>query len=309
MVRVAWFCTLSVTALAERCDVNDGVQRMIWVPGCKGFGCRANGVDQDCAWCVLDMPRCQNIYGKACEETRTARLGQEIACAASDSIFELDAARQQGASVVDSKSQMEFGDAPTKTEGGVTFWDLDFATLERRGGGNITDGQQYTHAFWVRWRPNATYRTLFHHSKEFPTPDHAGDHCEFTQTHNIQCEDCEDTLGVQCNRASPAWRPTKYHILTNVWSFVVSVGLGDTNIGPTGTTTFYVGYESAPVVVGRADRVCSGMSYDRIGWDATQGPGKLAQVWGWNRTLSADEVTEIYEASRARYYSNLDFMV
>lgn len=304
MGRIACLIGLSVAALAERCDVNDGVQRMIWVHGCKGTGCLANGVDQDCAWCVYDMTGCKKAYGEACEATRAARLAQEISCAASDAIFELDARRQDGPSVVDLKSKMEFGNMPTKVEDGVVFWDLDSATLERSGGGNITERQHYTHAFWLRWRPNATYRTLFHHSKEFPTPDHVGDHCEFTQTHNSQCQDCEDTLGVQCNRASPAWRPTKYQIVTNVWSFVVSVGLGDDDVNPAGITTFYVGYASAPKVVGTADRVCSGMSYDRIGWDASQGPGKLAQVWGWNRTLSADEVAEVYEASRARYYGN-----
>lgn len=293
-------------SLATSCDIDDHVgQRMIWVPSCEGTGCLADGVNQECAWCVYDLDKCQQIYGHVCRETKAAREAQNMTCtgnAVADAIFELDAAKQAGDIVKDLRAGMTFGQLATTSKGGVQFWDLNSATLTRDGGGSITEVQEYTHAFWLSWRPGAVYRTLFHHSLEFPTTDHVGDHCEFTQSHSGQCPTCVDTLGVQCNRARPPWRPSEYDITANVWTFVVSVGRGDSDTSSTGNTTFYIGADAPPSVVGTSDRVCSGMSYDRIGWPATQGPGSLSQVWGWNRSLSAAEITEVYQISRGRYY-------
>lgn len=55
-------------------------QRQIMVPDCTGTGCKANGVDQDCAWCVYDLDMCMNAYGATCHETVSARESQNAAC-------------------------------------------------------------------------------------------------------------------------------------------------------------------------------------------------------------------------------------
>lgn len=55
-------------------------QRMLWVPGCIGAGCLANGKDQDCAWCVYDMGKCEAHYGGACEDVQKAREQQGASC-------------------------------------------------------------------------------------------------------------------------------------------------------------------------------------------------------------------------------------
>lgn len=36
-------------------------QRQAIVPGCMGTGCKANGVDRDCAWCVYDLDKCVTV--------------------------------------------------------------------------------------------------------------------------------------------------------------------------------------------------------------------------------------------------------
>jgi len=52
----------------------------ITVPHCHGTGCKANGADHDCAWCIFDMAKCTKSYGSACEETAAARAAQNAEC-------------------------------------------------------------------------------------------------------------------------------------------------------------------------------------------------------------------------------------
>merc|ERR1712054_221266 len=62
------------------CSGTTAGQKMIWVPGCQGVGCKANGVDQDCAWCVYDDAACRAAYGSACQQTEAARAAQNADC-------------------------------------------------------------------------------------------------------------------------------------------------------------------------------------------------------------------------------------
>lgn len=55
-------------------------QKQVWVPSCRGVGCRANGVDDDCAWCVYDLQSCKSFYGLACEDTVADRAAQAVDC-------------------------------------------------------------------------------------------------------------------------------------------------------------------------------------------------------------------------------------
>merc|ERR1712151_500017 len=60
-------------------------QRQIVVPGCTGTGCKANGMDMDCAWCVYDLDKCVASYSTTCHETVAARQAQNAACEGGDS--------------------------------------------------------------------------------------------------------------------------------------------------------------------------------------------------------------------------------
>lgn len=74
-------CCITVDAHFAPCSTDDGHgQQMVWVPGCKGIGCLANGVDNDCAWCVYDMEACEAVHGAICRETLTARQLQQAPC-------------------------------------------------------------------------------------------------------------------------------------------------------------------------------------------------------------------------------------
>eukprot|EP00927_Polykrikos_kofoidii_P062127 TRINITY_DN56942_c0_g1_i1.p1 TRINITY_DN56942_c0_g1~~TRINITY_DN56942_c0_g1_i1.p1 ORF type:complete len:424 (+),score=62.33 TRINITY_DN56942_c0_g1_i1:85-1356(+) len=69
-------------SLSAPCNTDDGVgQQMVRVNNCKGAGCFANGVDQNCAWCVYNMTGCEKIYGTICKDTHEARRAQKAACA------------------------------------------------------------------------------------------------------------------------------------------------------------------------------------------------------------------------------------
>jgi hypothetical protein len=64
-----------------QCSGTAAGQKMIWVDDCQGTGCNANGVDQDCAWCVYDYTACIEAFGmKACMETEEARAAQNAYC-------------------------------------------------------------------------------------------------------------------------------------------------------------------------------------------------------------------------------------
>ena len=64
-------------AACDKVESSSG-QEQIWVPGCQGVGCKANGHDNDCAWCVYDMSACESKYGNACHQTERAREAQGI---------------------------------------------------------------------------------------------------------------------------------------------------------------------------------------------------------------------------------------
>lgn len=55
-------------------------QKQIMVSDCVGTGCKANGVDMDCAWCVYDLDKCIASYSKTCHETMAARQAQNAQC-------------------------------------------------------------------------------------------------------------------------------------------------------------------------------------------------------------------------------------
>merc|ERR1712048_1400591 len=54
-------------------------ERQIWVEGCQGAGCKANTMDDDCAWCVYDVELCRSRYpGTVCDEIVAAREAQGV---------------------------------------------------------------------------------------------------------------------------------------------------------------------------------------------------------------------------------------
>lgn len=55
-------------------------QHMLWVPGCTGAGCFANGKDRNCAWCVYDLNKCEAQYGSACKDVQEAREKDGVSC-------------------------------------------------------------------------------------------------------------------------------------------------------------------------------------------------------------------------------------
>jgi len=76
------WCTLTLPVAALECNSVEALsgQKQVWVPGCRGVGCRANGVDDDCAWCVYDLQSCKSFYGLVCEATVADRAAQAVDC-------------------------------------------------------------------------------------------------------------------------------------------------------------------------------------------------------------------------------------
>lgn len=160
----------------------------------------------------------------------------------------------------------------------------------------------------LQWTPGRLYRTLFHHSLSSPaTPDHKGDHCQFTQS---------DILGVRSNRAPAKGTGPEFNACTaagacynvtesTAWTFVVAVGKGVSATSPMGNTTFFVGGPKPPVNVGVAARTCCGMSYDRIGWPGSgannQGPGKVAALAGWDVALTPAQIAAVYDETKPKF--------
>merc|ERR1711988_42544 len=66
-------------------DESSSGQQQIWVPDCKGVGCKANGHDDNCAWCIYDYPKCFEVYGKACDATWHARAQGMNGCTPANS--------------------------------------------------------------------------------------------------------------------------------------------------------------------------------------------------------------------------------
>lgn len=74
-------CCVMAHAHFASCNVDDGEgQQMVWVSSCEGHGCRANGIDNDCAWCVYDMAKCEVVHGAACRKVLAARQRQQAPC-------------------------------------------------------------------------------------------------------------------------------------------------------------------------------------------------------------------------------------
>lgn len=71
--------------LNDTCNIEQAWsgQRQVVVPGCAGIGCNANGKDSNCAWCVYDINKCEQVYGKSCKETKAARDAQNASCGGS----------------------------------------------------------------------------------------------------------------------------------------------------------------------------------------------------------------------------------
>ena len=114
-------------------------------------------------------------------------------------------------------------------------------------------GDQYTHAYWIRWREtNTGWRTLLRHSE---------DHCTIVQSGGTE-------LGVYSNRDG-GFRGTGAHISPGLAQLFVVTGESSGAGSAAGVSTFYLD----GVLVGTADRVCSGMTAYRLGWDG-QAPGQ-----------------------------------
>ena len=150
---------------------------------------------------------------------------------------------------------------------GVLSWDLSLGhtavTQER-----ITTPSQYSQAYWINLRTLATSTSisLFRHQQ---------DTC----------------LTLVQDEATDSWRMGFWSLRsgggnqfeysgTNVphseWLFIGVVGVQDADHTHHGTSTFYVGNQTAPpVAVGTVPRVCSGDTTWMIGF-AQQGPGHLA---------------------------------
>ena len=93
---------------------------------------------------------------------------------------------------------------------------------------------------------------------------------------------------------------------------------GDMTVGELSSFLLYVVFVAASLgmltgvygefmkAVGASARVCSGMSYDRVGWPgrgaANQGPGLVAHMLGWNISLSPAQIHQVYTATRPTYY-------
>ena len=78
------------------------------------------------------------------------------------------------------------------------------------------------------------------------------------------------------------------------WEIVLVTGAGTSVTTHEGVSTFYTLDAATGEMVkrGTADRVCSGNTYYRLGYDG-QGPGKIARALTWNRVLSDSEIQEV----------------
>ena len=81
------------------------------------------------------------------------------------------------------------------------------------------------------------------------------------------------------------------------WEIVLVTGKGSSATSHNGISTLYTLDDVTGEMVkrGTVDRVCSGNTYYRIGWDG-QGPGKIARALSWNRVLNTDEIQHVASA-------------
>ena len=78
------------------------------------------------------------------------------------------------------------------------------------------------------------------------------------------------------------------------WEIVVVTGKGSSANTHAGVSTLYTFDDDTGKMVkrGTVDRVCSGNTYYRIGYDG-QGPGKIARALSWGRVLNTDEIQQV----------------
>jgi hypothetical protein len=70
---------------AGQCTVTTAGQKSVYLPGCHGVGCNAQG--PNCAFCVYDMEACAKPYGhQHCQDVWNARANQGVyGCPSADS--------------------------------------------------------------------------------------------------------------------------------------------------------------------------------------------------------------------------------
>ena len=69
---------------------------------------------------------------------------------------------------------MTFAKKAVKTDDSLPYWDLTNSYMQRTGGGVLTDGVEYTHAYLLKWRAtDSGWRTLLRHNQ---------DHCIIVKT-------------------------------------------------------------------------------------------------------------------------------
>jgi hypothetical protein len=91
---------------------------------------------------------------------------------------------------------MTFGKKAVKKDDTLPYWDLNNGFLERTGGGTLSDGVEYTHAYVLKWRPtDVGWRTLLRHNN---------DHC-------IIVKSGAKDLGMYSNR-NGAFRDSGYDV-------------------------------------------------------------------------------------------------
>ena len=115
-------------------------------------------------------------------------------------IFDLNAAAQTNNIPKDSKAGMTFGKKVVKKDDTHPYWDLRNSYMQRTGGGSLSDGKEYTHAFVLKWRASDSgWRTLLRHNN---------DHC-------IIVKDGSKDLGMYSNR-NAGFRDSGYNVCAHV---------------------------------------------------------------------------------------------
>ena len=115
-------------------------------------------------------------------------------------VFDLNAAAQKGDTPKDSKVAMTFAKKAVKKDDTLPYWDLTNSYMQRTGGGMLTDGVEYTHAYVLKWRAtDAGWRTLLRHNQ---------DHCIIVRA------GAKD-LGMYSNR-NGAFRDSGYNVCAHV---------------------------------------------------------------------------------------------
>ena len=115
-------------------------------------------------------------------------------------VFDLNAAAQASNTPTDSKVKMTFAPKAVKKDDNIPYWDLSNSFLQRTGGGVLSDGVEYTHAYVLKWRASDSgWRTLLRHNQ---------DHCIIVKT------GAKD-LGMYSNR-NGAFRDSGYNVCAHV---------------------------------------------------------------------------------------------